>query len=118
MDAARTTSSVRSLGRDQGVARGPGSPAPGRRAPHCKKSTRLLYLECDQGCAPAAGFERRVFKRSHKRGLEENAAYHFALHADAASMNDAQRHKTTPPRFDEIFLHHGLGISRMKRVQI
>ena len=72
----------------------------------------------DDGGAPASGFRRCVVKLRHKRRAREHGADHFALHADAASVDDAQRAKAQAVRFDEVFFHNRAYVAGRNGVQV
>ena len=51
-------------------------------------------------------------------GFRQNSASNLALHADSAPVDNPQRAKSHPVRFDEVLFHHGLHVARRHAVQI
>src|SRR5215471_17568187 len=63
---------------------------------------QALWTQSHNRGAPSAGFRGRVPKLRHEIRPRQNRAHDFALHADAASVDDAQRAQSEAVRFDEI----------------
>jgi len=75
-------------------------------------------LEGDDRRAPSAGLRGRVAEAFHETAAHQNRPHHFALHADAAPVDDAQRFQAEPVGFPQIFLHHLLHVARRHGVEI
>src|ERR1035438_6766392 len=74
-----------------------------RQAP----SPASVSTKCDYRSTPAAGFARSVAEVHDERRSRQHGAHDLALHANAASMHDAQRFEAHPVGFHEVFFHNG-----------
>lgn len=75
-------------------------------------------MQRDNGRSPSAGLQGSICKAGHKWSLRQDRPHDLPLHADPAAMNDPQRFKTHPVRFNEIFLYDRLHIASRHAVQV
>jgi hypothetical protein len=68
--------------------------------------------------APSAGFGRRVPVRRYIAGAGQDRAHDFALHSDAAAVNNADVPETQLMRLFQVGLHHSLHVARRYAVQV
>jgi hypothetical protein len=78
----------------------------------------VISREVYDGGSPASGFERGVAKGGHEGCPGEETPDHFALYADAASMDDPKAAEAEAMGLGEIFLDHGLHVSRGEGVEV
>jgi len=81
-------------------------------------SLASAYIECGDGGAPSARFRRRVPVRHHKAGTGQRRTDEFALHSDAAAVNDADGAESHPVRLFQVGLDHPLDVARRHAVQV
>src|ERR1035438_7268230 len=74
--------------------------------------------ECGNSRAPSTGFRRRVAERRHKTGAGQDRAHDFALHSDAAAVNDADGAEAHLVRLLQVGLDHTLDVARRHAVQV
>jgi len=70
------------------------------------------------GCAPASGFGRGVCEVFYEGCAREDAAHHFALHADALAVYDADAAKASLSGLFQICFDHLFDIARRDGVQV
>ena len=70
------------------------------------------------GGSPASCLGGSVAKVHHERRPRQHRAHHLALHADSASMNDAEGFKSGRVRFQQIFFNHALDVARGNAVEV
>ena len=69
-------------------------------------------------CSPSARFGGSIPKVEYKAGAGQNGADHFALHADAAAVNNADCPKAQAMSFGEVFLYNGVNVAGRYAVEI
>ena len=72
----------------------------------------------DDGGAPSAGLGGSVPVIRYEWRSGEHRAHRLALHADAASMNNAEGPKSGRVRFQQVLLYHAFDIARGHAVEI
>ncbi len=83
-----------------------------------RASLRLEMTETHDRSAPAAGFERCIAKVNHVGIARQDAANGFALHANPATVNDAQSNEADPFGLFEPGFHNAGHVPRRHRVEI
>jgi len=72
----------------------------------------------DDGGAPAARLGWRIPEIGHEFRPCEHRAHHLALHADAASVNNAEGLETGRVGFQQVLLYHAFDIARGHAVKV
>jgi hypothetical protein len=79
----------------------------------------LLGLAKGHDCsAPATGFGGGIAEIRYEIGSGKNLPHYFALHADAAPVDDSQRAQAQAPGLQQVLLHHPLHVAWRNGVQV
>jgi hypothetical protein len=81
-------------------------------------SSVLSLSKAHDGCAPAAGFGRRVRPTLDEGRAGKYFSYRLALHADALAMNDSDAAKSGALRLAQILFDDAPDVARRDGVQV
>ena len=77
-----------------------------------------ISTQGNDGGAPTPRFGGRVAEGFDENGAGQDRAYHFALHADATAMDNAEGFVTQTVSFPEVFFNNFLDVARRHAVEI
>ena len=79
---------------------------------------RFRYIQQYKGCAPTAGFRRRVSEGKNQWMPLQNVLHDVTLDACAAAVNDSNFLESRMATLLQIFLHNARDVLWMKRMEI
>jgi len=93
-------------------------PIPAAVLPATFERGKRRLAKGDDGGAPAARLGGRIPEIGHEFRPCEHRAHHLALHADAASVNNAEGLETGRVGFQQVLLYHAFDIARGHTVKV